>query len=215
MRSVNFEKTMFTGLFGVRNAIIDYCGEEQASGIIGKLFQRCQELENKFKINCITDFELRHVCLPDNEECVDVHFLDNAKKHSVGFFRLYYRNNQLTYLTESEENEKELIPFSMTGAKITNVSPDRMRILLRNSHYALKAKSKEIAISIFNVIEHHIGEEKTRFNIEVCKKNIKISIILSKDEKLEMSIPVNWFEQPKTKSVTIGHDEQYIVEPQS
>lgn len=215
MQSVSFDKTTFSGLFSVRNAIIDYCSEEQASAIIGKLFQRCQELENKFKISCITDFELRHVCLPNNEECVDVHYLDNVKKLSVGFYRLYYRNHQLTHQSLAEEIEHEIIPFSMTGVKIMNVCPNRMRILLRNSHNALKAKSKDIAISIFNVIEHHLGGDKTRFNIEVCKKNIKVTIQFSKDEKLEMSIPVCWFEQPKTKSVTTGLDEEYIVEPQS
>lgn len=199
LQSLN--KAQFKGLFNLRSAILDFCSEEKASEIIGFLFHKCKEFEDTKAGKIITIYRTDvFKTIGDDLEFVVVSFM-TADQEVLGKYKLHYRNDQLTHQTYEEEINRELIPFSTPGARITNICPIRMNALLRNSGELLKEKTKNLAKAIFEVITHHAGEKNTQFTIEVQTRNIKIVVLVSEKEEMTLSIPISWFQKKTSKAV--------------
>lgn len=212
----SFDKTSFTGLYGVRNAILDYCSSpEKASEIIGQVFRKCTAVETNRKIKAITEFELRHICIDDSEECIDIHLLNSRNGETLDVLRLHYRNNELTPLTAEQEAESEKIPVTLQGRKVRNITPERMHKMLNNSKSMFCESVMSLATSIIDAFINTSSSDQAVFHLEIHKRYVTMHAQVQNSQAIHLSLPLVWFSKKKDKPL-VAQDvtsEGYIFEP--
>ena len=204
----SLSRTELKGLFSVRCEILDYCSsEEQASLITGFLHNKTLEVEKKRPdLGVITKFSLKHGFEQENQrEYVDVLML-SSKGDIVGQYRLHYRDGGLSPYTAEETALREMIPFSTPGTVMTDISGERMKILLNNSKAILRNEVKVLAISIIDCINSSIENNSNNFTLQICKKKVKLSCNLDHGEAFCVDIPLSWFVVSKSVYNTVNEE---------
>lgn len=204
--------TQCLGLFAVRNVILDFCSEEQASSIIGKVFKLTEVLEKEHGVRAVTDFELRYSCIENDIECLDIHILRSRKGDSLGSFRLYYRDERLEPLTQAEQSAIEKIPTTSTGLKIRNVTPERMFRMIANSKPVFARQSEKLASTILDAFMKASVGLDVSFQLDICKRQVVIHSFVGKTHIFRVNLLLNWFD--KKEKVSNVDKEDYLFEPQ-
>lgn len=210
----------FVGLFAVRSALIDFCTEERASEIIGKVYKLCESVESQGVVKCIQDFELRYSCLDDEVECVDIHLLACKRGESVGVFRLYYRGEQLTPQSLEQEVTTERLPTTENKRrKILGITPERMRRMIANSKHMLSKETERLATTIVDAFMEAStsGDADVTFQLDIFKRFVTMHACVGKEKMFRATLPMAWFnyaQKVETSTVENSDHHDYIFEPQ-